>query len=79
MKQKKTLLVKFGSNVRALREKRGLSQEQLAFAASLDRTYIGGVERGERNIAIINLCKLAAALGVQPSDLLGGMIYDQQL
>lgn len=76
MKQKTPLLVKLGANIRSLREKKSLSQEQLAFICELDRTYIGGVERGERNISVINLCKLAYSLGVTPSLLLEGVAYD---
>jgi len=60
----------FGKKLRSLREERGWSQEKLAGECGLDRTYVGSVERGERNIALINICKLAKTLGVSPSDLL---------
>jgi transcriptional regulator with XRE-family HTH domain len=59
----------FGSRVRALRTDRGWSQERLAHEAGLDRTYIGSVERGERNIALDNIWLLADTLGVAPADL----------
>jgi transcriptional regulator with XRE-family HTH domain len=59
----------FGARLRAIRTEKGLSQEALALACDLDRTYIGGVERGERNISLINIYKIAAALGVLPRDL----------
>ena len=59
-----------GSNIRKQRELQRLSQERLAFMTGLHRTYIGGIERGERNIGIINLVKIASALNVQPSELL---------
>lgn len=61
---------KFGHHVRSLRIAKGLSQEALALASGLDRTYIGGVERGERNISIVNIFKIAGGLGVSPKDLL---------
>lgn len=59
-----------GRAVRALREAAGLSQEELAARCGLHRTYVGGIERGERNVSFSNLLKLAAALGVSPSRLL---------
>jgi len=63
-------LRRFGDGVRKHRKRNGLSQESLAFEAGLDRTYIGGVERGERNISLLNIIKLAKALGVNPGRLL---------
>lgn len=60
----------FGARVRLHRVERGMSQEQLAEAAQLHRTYIGGVERGERNVSLLNVYVLADALGVGPADLL---------
>lgn len=58
----------FGTRVREARKQRELSQEALALACGLDRTYIGGVERGERNISLINIFKISRALGVSPSE-----------
>ncbi|MHB2008058.1 MAG: helix-turn-helix domain-containing protein [Acidobacteriaceae bacterium] len=59
----------FGKQVRALREARGYSQEDLADLARLHRTYVGGVERGERNVSLLNIWCIADALGVDPSAL----------
>lgn len=70
MREKAATLVKVGATIRFLREQQRLSQEQLASLADLDRTYIGGVERGERNISVLNLCRVARALNVTPSRLL---------
>jgi transcriptional regulator with XRE-family HTH domain len=53
-----------------LRHEAGISQEDLAYAADLDRSYVGQVERGERNISLDNIYRLAKALGVPPSSLL---------
>lgn len=68
-----TGLKKFGEQVRKLRKARGLSQEELAEITGLHRTYIGGIERGERNVAILNILRLAKALGVLASELLEGI------
>jgi transcriptional regulator with XRE-family HTH domain len=62
-------LLKFGNRVRALRRKLKLSQEQLAHDCKLDRSYIGGVERGQRNVSLVNIHKIAAALRVDASNL----------
>lgn len=59
----------FGQRIRARRLELGLSQEALAEAAGLHRNYVGSVERGERNIALVNILRLAAALGVDPAEL----------
>ena len=59
----------FGKAIRALREERGYSQEELAERAGLHRNYVGGVERGERNVALENIVKLAGALSVRTKDL----------
>ena len=66
----KVLLEKVGNRIKELRAKSDLSQEKLAFISELDRTYIGSVERGERNISVINLNKIAKALDVLLFDLL---------
>ncbi|MEA5536142.1 helix-turn-helix transcriptional regulator [Crocosphaera sp. XPORK-15E] len=62
-----------GNNIRQLRTNLGLSQEQLAEKADLHRTYIGAVERGERNVSLDNILAIARALGVSASNLLEGV------
>ena len=60
----------FGANLRRTRKAQGLSQEALAELAGLHWTYVGSVERAERNVSIDNMCRLAWALGVELPDLL---------
>lgn len=60
----------FGRRLRILRLERGLSQEGLADRAALHRTYVGGIERGERNVSLLNIVAIAAALGVKVAELL---------
>ncbi len=62
--------VVFGRHLAELRREAGFSQEGLALESGLARSYLGGVERGQRNIALINICRLAAALSIRPSRLL---------
>jgi transcriptional regulator with XRE-family HTH domain len=59
-----------GENIRSYRKKLGISQEELAERAGLDRTHVGGVERGERNVSALNIEKLAKALKIKPEKLL---------
>ncbi len=59
-----------GNRIRALRKRRGWSQEELATRASLHSTYIGGIERGERNVSLLNLVKIAQALQIEMAELL---------
>lgn len=63
----------FGARVRRAREARGLSQEALADEAGLHRTYVGSIERGERNVSLFNIVKLAEALNVSPGHLLDNL------
>lgn len=66
---KKTILIVFGENVRKLRKDRGISQEELSFKADLHRTYIGMIERAEKNITLVNIEKIANALNVDIQEL----------
>lgn len=59
----------FGAAIRQFREERGISQERLALDAEMDRSYLGGVERGERNVSLTNIFRIADTLGVRPSEL----------
>lgn len=63
----------FGERIRTLRKQAGWSQEELADACGLHRTYVGAVERGERNVSLINIVQLAHALRVKPSDIMEGI------
>jgi transcriptional regulator with XRE-family HTH domain len=60
----------FGRRLRELRRRAGLSQEALAHESGLDRSYVGGVERGQYNISLLNICRLADALDLAPEELL---------
>ena len=66
---KRTIQQEFGDRVRELRQKEGLSQEELAFRAGIHRTYIGGIERGERNPGLKNIARLSKALGISLAEL----------
>jgi transcriptional regulator with XRE-family HTH domain len=68
-----SILDRFGSRVRQLRQARGLSQEAFADKCGLDRTYISGIERGKRNVALRNIEAIAHALAVSVSELADGL------
>lgn len=70
--------VKFGRRVRTLRKVRGWSQEELATRALLHPTYIGSIERGERNVSLLNLGKLSEAFQIELADLLAFPLHDQE-
>lgn len=67
------ILVRFGQRVRQLRQVKALSQEELAFRTSLDRTYVSGIERGRRNVGLRNVQALAKALDVTIAQLFEGL------
>ena len=67
---KSEILLKFGNKVRDLRINKGLSQEQLAHLSDVHRTYIGMIERAEKNVTLISIQKIAFGLGVKITDLL---------
>ena len=67
---KKEILIKFGLRVKEIRKEKKLSQEELSFKADLHRTYIGMIERAEKNITLVNIEKIANALDVKVSELL---------
>ena len=69
------VLVGLGGAIRAARLNSSLSQEALAVDAGLDRSYVGGVERGEHNITVMSIRKIADALGIKPSKLLQAAGY----
>lgn len=70
MKTKDHAVVQFGLNIKVFRKALGISQEELASLAGLHRTYIGMIERGEKNITLINIIKLSQALGVTACELM---------
>ena len=67
--QEHDIRTRFGARVRQLRNGRGWSQEELADRAGLHRTYVGSIERGEQNLSLVNIEKLAATLGVSLGEL----------
>lgn len=70
MAQAPKIVVNLAKRVRELRDRKGISQERLGEMAGLHRTYIGMIERAEKNITLVNLEKVAKALGVRPSSLI---------
>jgi transcriptional regulator with XRE-family HTH domain len=69
MKRRGDIAARFGAQIREFRKAKGLSQEAFADLCGLDRTYVGGIERGERNVALRNIERIAKALGVSVSAL----------
>jgi transcriptional regulator with XRE-family HTH domain len=60
---------RFGGRLRQLRKARGLSQEEVALRSDLDRSYLGKIERGESNVSLVNIHRIAGALGVEAGEL----------
>lgn len=75
IKEKSDILIKFGNCVRHFRKLQNLSQEELSYKANLHRTYIGMIERGEKNITLINIEKISQALNININDLLDEIKY----
>lgn len=73
MKNNEQILKAVENNIREYRQIRGFTQEELAFKSDLHRTYIGAVERGEKNITVLSLSKISAALEVETSKLMDGI------
>lgn len=73
------ILKAFGANTRHLRLKRKLTQEQLAELSGLHPNYIGGIERGERNLSVVNIVRLTRALQCRISELFAGISLSEKL
>ena len=73
MPRRQDILVRFGTRVRELRLSKGYSQESFGAKCGLDRTYVGGIERGERNVALRNIESIAKALDVTLFELMDGL------
>lgn len=69
-------LIQLGDQIRELRKLKGLSQEQLALKAEVDRSYVGGIERGERNVSFLTLVKIADCLECDVSKITKGIPND---
>ncbi len=69
MRKKHPALIRLGKRIRELRKNKGFSQESFAYEVGLDRTYMGSVERGERNLAALNLIRIAKALKLEVGEL----------
>ncbi len=72
-KKERALLAKFGGRLKKIRQEKNLSQEKLAEVCNLHRTYIGSAERGERNVSLLNLSKIANALEIGLDGLTRGI------
>jgi transcriptional regulator with XRE-family HTH domain len=68
------ILKKFGQNIARIRQERGFSQEHLADLAGLDRTYISSLERGKRNVGLLNVVRISGALSASSSEVFSGVL-----
>ena len=73
LKKKNKYLIELGKKIKQIRKDRGLSQEQLALKAEVDRSYMGGIERGERNVSFLTLIKLAISLNCDIAEFTKGI------
>jgi transcriptional regulator with XRE-family HTH domain len=69
----RALRVRFGQRVLELRKEQGYSQEKYAYVCELDRTYVGGIERGERNLSLRNIERIAKTLEISLAELMEGV------
>lgn len=69
--------IKIGNRIRDLRQKKSISQNDLAYYAGMDRSYLAGVESGKRNISILNIEKLAAALEISIKELFDDKVFEE--
>lgn len=76
---KEEILIKFGQRIRELRKQRGLSQEQLAEQTGFHRNYIGMIERGERNPALVNIAVFADVFGLSFSELFNNIQFVKEV
>jgi transcriptional regulator with XRE-family HTH domain len=77
LKKKEKYLLLLGSQIREVRKSVGISQEQLALKAEIDRSYVGGIERGERNVSFLTLVKIAQCLKCNVSEFTKNIPYDK--
>jgi len=75
-KERPLVLLAFGEAVRRRRKEQGFSQEAFGDACGIDRSYMGGIERGEHNLALINIMKIIDTLGVKPSEFFSDLDRD---
>jgi transcriptional regulator with XRE-family HTH domain len=77
-KDEKRFLQRVGESIRDIREKKGWSQEELGFESGVHRTYVGAIERGERNLSLLSLRKITNALNVSVPSVLMGEDYGKK-